>query len=146
MARDRVCVCPGMLPAIIRVAPNSHRARANARNTPAKIPGIAKGSVTLKKVATALTPKICAPFSRAGSTPSKAARAAFSTMRKATTVAATTAPCQVNGSTSPQSSSEEHTAELQYLLRRPYADFCLHKNSRDQLEHSLDYYLLLFGI
>src|SRR3546814_10285485 len=127
MAMDRVCVCPGMLPAIIRVAPNSPRARANARNTPAKIPGIAKGSVTLKKVATALTPKTCAPFSRAGSTPSKAARAALSTMGKATTVAATTAACQVNTSTIPQSRSEEHTSELTSLMSTSYAVFCLKK-------------------
>ena len=43
-AMDRVCVCPGMLPAIISVAPNSPKARAKASSKPLRYANATKPS------------------------------------------------------------------------------------------------------
>ncbi|KAG1182371.1 hypothetical protein G6F35_015621 [Rhizopus arrhizus] len=105
MATDKVWVRPGRLPAIIRVAPNSPSARANASSTPAAMPRAAKGKVTRKHTPASPTPSTRAAFSSWLSTFSKAARADLNTSGKATTDAAITAPCQVNTNSMPHPAS-----------------------------------------
>ena len=94
-ATESVWVRPGRLPATIKVAPNSPSERANTSSAPARMPGVAIGSVIRKKTAHSPSPSTLAAFSSCGSTASNAVRADFSSSGKATSVAAITAPCQV---------------------------------------------------
>ena len=53
-----VWVLPGILPASIKVAPNSPKALANARTVPAITPGQAKGSNTCQNTLHSEAPKV----------------------------------------------------------------------------------------
>ena len=75
MARAKVWVLPGILPATIRVAPNSPMPRAKASMSPAKMPFQASGRETVSRTRSSEAPKVRAAFSRCGSTCSRAARA-----------------------------------------------------------------------
>src|SRR5450830_382969 len=114
-ATDRVCVLPGMLPATIRVAPNSPSARTKPSSTPARIPRQASGKVTRKKMPISEMPSTRAACSSSPSTASKAARAGLKTSGKATTVEAITAPCQVKIRLMPKCSC----SQMPRVPRRP---------------------------
>ena len=62
----------GILPAIIRVAPNSPNALANAKTIPLNIPGIDKGIKTLKNTLSSDAPSVLAEFKYTSSTLIKA--------------------------------------------------------------------------
>src|SRR5579875_1537513 len=90
IAMGSVWVFPGMLPAIISVAPNSPRARAKARMVPAMTPGHASGSATFQKALHSEAPSVRAAWRKLGFTCSSAPRAERYISGKATTVAAIT--------------------------------------------------------
>src|SRR3972149_1977608 len=50
MESGSVWVLPGILPAIMSVAPNSPSARTNAKSKPVATPGQASGSITLQRI------------------------------------------------------------------------------------------------
>src|SRR5919202_3308892 len=85
-----------MLPAIIKVAPNSPKALAKARVVPARIPGKARGIVIRQKIVHSEAPRVLATRIRLTSICSKAPSAVLYIKGKATTVAAITAPYQEN--------------------------------------------------
>src|SRR4028119_552573 len=84
-----------MLPASIKVAPNSPNARAKARVVPAKIPGMARGKVMRQKIVTSEAPRVLATRNRLALICSKAPSAVLYINGKATTVAVITAAYQV---------------------------------------------------
>ena len=96
MAMGMVAVFPGILPATIRVAPNSPMARAKDSAVAAAIPGQAKGTETRQKTFHSETPKVLAAFKIFGSICSKAPLEVLYIRGKATTVAARTAAYQEN--------------------------------------------------
>ena len=96
-----------MLPATIKVAPNSPSARAKASNSPARMPRQASGSVTRKNTAASRRPSERAASSSCGSTVSNAARAALNTSGNDTTAAAITAACQLKISRMPKCCSSQ---------------------------------------
>src|SRR3546814_2476494 len=46
-------------------------------------------------------------------------------------------PCRSSACTAIRPRSEEHTSELQSLMRISYAVFCLQKKSNDQVKHTI---------
>ncbi|GAA3223590.1 hypothetical protein GCM10020256_31870 [Streptomyces thermocoprophilus] len=62
-ASGMVWVRPGKLPAKVMVAPNSPRARAQARTAPAATPGAISGRVTRRNAANREAPSVCAASS-----------------------------------------------------------------------------------
>src|SRR5882762_3596471 len=96
IARARVCVLPGMLPATMIVAPNSPSALLNPRTAAARRPRRASGSVISMKVLTGPRPSVRATPSRRRSTSSKATLAVRATRGKAMTDEASAAPFHVN--------------------------------------------------
>ena len=84
-----------MLPASIRVAPNSPKARAKARVVAAKIPGNARGTVMRQKIFHSEAPRVLATCRTFLSICSKAPCAVLYISGKETTVAAIAAPYQV---------------------------------------------------
>ena len=96
IARGKVWVWPGMLPASINVVPNSPRARAKLRLTPATRPGIAKGSTIWRRIRPSLAPRLRATWGRAPSICSREARAERTISGKAATAELSTVACQLN--------------------------------------------------
>jgi hypothetical protein len=72
MARGRVWVEPGRLPAKMMVAPNSPTPRANASAQPAASPPAASGSATCRNARAGEAPRVRAASSIVRSTDSKA--------------------------------------------------------------------------
>ena len=96
MARGMVSVFPGILPAIISVAPNSPMARAKDRTVPAMIPFFDSGSIILRNVSNSECPRVYEALTRFRSIDSMAAREVFIMSGSATTKDASTAAYQVN--------------------------------------------------
>lgn len=85
-----VWVLPGMLPAIIKVAPNSPRALAKDSIAPEATPGQAKGRVIVQKILHSETPKVLAASKILESIISKAPLVVLYISGNDTTVAAIT--------------------------------------------------------
>src|SRR5688572_12365346 len=79
MASASVCVSPGMFETKVIVAPNSPSAFANPMIRPANTPGIARGSVMVRKTQSGLAPSVPADSSTCRSTPSMPRRTARTT-------------------------------------------------------------------
>ena len=105
IAIGMVCVRPGMLPASIKVAPNSPRARAKARTVPAITPGPASGNNTRRKTAHSLAPSVRAACSNVGFTCSNAPNVVRYIRGNAITVAAMTVAGHENAIERPTCSS-----------------------------------------
>ena len=105
MATGMVCVRPGMLPASMRVAPNSPRARAKASTVPAITPGAARGKSTRRRTPHSLAPSVRAACSSVGLTCSNAPRVVRYMSGKAMTVAAMTVAGQEKAMLMPSRSS-----------------------------------------
>ena len=95
MAMGIVCVCPGILPANIKVAPNSPKALAKAKVVAATMPGNAKGKLMRQKIVNSLAPKVLATRRRLVSICIKDPSAVLYIIGNETTVAAIAAPYQV---------------------------------------------------
>src|SRR5438094_4566624 len=95
IASASVCVRPGMLPAIMIVAPNSPSARAKASTVPARMPRHARGSVTRKNAARGPQPSVRARPTRRGSTSSNPVRAERTRSGNAITIVASRTALQV---------------------------------------------------
>ena len=96
MARERVEVRPGILPATMMVAPNSPSARAKANSMPPAIPRLARGSVIVKNTRHGPAPNVCATCSSRWFTSSKATRAERTSNGNDITPSAIKTPRQVN--------------------------------------------------
>src|ERR1700683_4290333 len=102
-----VWVWPGIFPAIIRVAPNSPKDRANASAVAARIDRCANGSVTRQKSFHSLAPKVRAARSQLRSTLSSAAREDFTNRGSEYRIAATTAAFHVKTSGPPNTAAHK---------------------------------------
>ena len=91
-----VWVFPGILPASIKVAPNSPRARAYDNNNPDIRPGLAKGSMIRQKSSISEAPRVLALDIRLKSICWNAPNDVLYIKGKATTIAAITAAYHVN--------------------------------------------------
>ena len=98
MAMGIVWVLPGILPASIRVAPNSPKARPKESIVPTINPERAKGKIIRQKIVLSFVPKVLAQLIRFLSICSNAADADRYIKGKATTVAAITVAYQVKTS------------------------------------------------
>src|SRR3972149_4887691 len=105
MAIGRVCVLPGILPATMRVAPNSPVALAKAMTVPAAIPRHARGSVIVLMIYHSVLPRSRAASSISFPTPSIAAFAGFTNKGRDETREASTAPFHVKTICIPRTSS-----------------------------------------
>src|SRR5579875_96162 len=101
-----VSVFPGMLPASISVAPNSPRARANAKIVPARIPGQASGSDTRRNTRHSDAPKVRAACRSVRSSCSSAARTLKYISGNETTAAAITVAGHEKTTLAPKCSSK----------------------------------------
>ena len=90
-----VWVCPGILPATIKVAPNSPKARAKDKTIPAIIPLLAKGKLIRQKIDHSEAPKVLATCKSFLSICSNAPKDVLYINGKATTVAVIIAAYQV---------------------------------------------------
>ena len=102
MARGKVWVWPGMLPASIKVVPNSPRARAKLRLTPATRPGMARGRMIWRKIRPSLAPRLRATWGRDSSICSRDARAERTISGKAATTELNTVACQLKTISNPK--------------------------------------------
>ena len=93
-----------MFPAKVIVAPNSPRARAQDRASPATIEGNIRGSVTFKNIFSEEAPSVSAVFSRSSFMERKADSTATTKKGIETNTAATTDPAVVNGRVKPNQS------------------------------------------
>ena len=101
VARGRVWVRPGRLPAKVMVAPNSPSARAHESASPDKMAGRASGRVMLPNTRQLLAPSVRATSASFGSLWRMPVSTLMTKNGKATKAAATTAPAVVNGSDTP---------------------------------------------
>ena len=96
MARGSVCVRPGMLPATIRVPPNSPNPRANPSNIDAINPFLHNGMVIVQNACQREAPKLRATSSILGSISARATSIARTIRGSAIKPAARAAATQVN--------------------------------------------------
>ena len=102
MAEGKVCVSPGMFETNVIVAPNSPMALAKPRIMPAVMPGIIKGSVTVRKTQARFAPRVPAASSSRVSTASIERQIARTISGKPMTPQASAAPVQRNENTMPR--------------------------------------------
>src|SRR3546814_10565957 len=102
------------------VAPNSPSACAKDRLIPSMMPGTISGSVTVRNTQAGLAPSVPAASSSRRSTASIERRTART----------------INGNPMTAERSEEHTSEVQSLMRISYAVFCLKKKQKQHINHT----------